>query len=87
MQYPRNVGVGKSYFAQDVRASYWAGVVAEEMGDVGSARRYWDEGAAIRPMPQQDPASPREGYQPEARYYKSLCLQKLGRSAEAAELF
>jgi len=87
MQYPRNVGVGKSYFAQDARACYWAGVVAEEMGDSDKARRYYEEGAAIRPWPQQDPASPREGYHPEARYYKGLCLQKLGRSAEAAELF
>jgi len=87
MQYPRNVGVGKSYFAQDVRASYWAGVVAAEMGDADKARRYWEEGAAIRPWPQQDPDSPREGYQPEARYYKSLCLQKLGWSAAASELF
>ncbi len=87
MQYPRNVGVGKSHFAQDVRAYYWAGVVAEQLGDADKARHYWEEGAAILPSPQQDPASPREGYQPEARYYKSLCLQKLGRSAEAAELF
>jgi tetratricopeptide (TPR) repeat protein len=87
MKYPRNVGVGKSYFAQDVRAYYWAGVVAEQSGDADKAQRYWEDGAAIRPSPQQDPASPREGYQPEARYYKSLCLQKLGRYAEAAELF
>ena len=88
MQYPRNVGVGKSYFAQDVRAYYWAGVVAEEMGDADKARYYWEEGAAIRPWPQEDPASPRDGYQePQARYYKSLCLQRLGRGAQAAELF
>jgi len=87
LEYPRNVGVGKSYFAQDSKAFYWAGVVAEALGDAEKARYYWEEGAAIRPRPQEDPASPLEGYEPEARYYKSLCLQKLGRADEAARLF
>lgn len=86
LRYPRNVGVGKSYYAQDTKALYWAGVVAAELGDEAAARSHWHEGASARPWPTQGPASPREGYQPEARYYKSLCLQKLGRSIEAAEL-
>jgi tetratricopeptide (TPR) repeat protein len=87
LEYPRNVGVGKSYFAQDSKAFYWAGVVAEELGEHDKARRYWEEGAAIRPRPQEGPASPLGGYESEARYYKSLCLQKLGRADEAAQLF
>ena len=87
LQYPRNLGVGKSYYAQDSKALYWAGVVAEKLGDPAKARVYWEEGANIRPWPQEDPASPRGGYEPEARYYKSLCLQRLGRVAEAAQLF
>ena len=87
LEYPRNVGVGRSYFCQDSKALYWAGVVAEELGDHEKARRYWEEGAAIRQRPQDEPASPRYGYDPEARYYKSLCLQKLGRADEAARLF
>ncbi len=87
LRYPRNVGVGKSYYAQDSKALYWAGVVAERLGDAAQAQNYWQEGASIRPWPQQDPATPREGYDPEARHYKSLCLQKLGRAAEAAQLF
>jgi len=87
LEYPRNVGVGKSYFAQDSKALYWAGVVAEELGDHEKALRYWREGAAIRQRPQDDPASPRDGYEPEARYYKSLCLQRLSRAGEAAQLF
>jgi len=87
LRYPRNLGVGKSHYAQDSKAFYWAGIVAEQMADPTKARAYWEEGASIRPWPQQDPASPREGYEPEARYYKSLCLQRLGRSAEAAKLF
>jgi tetratricopeptide (TPR) repeat protein len=87
LQYPRNLGVGKSHYAQDSKAYYWAGVVAESLDDVTKARGHWEAGASIRPYPQQDPASPREGYQPEARYYASLCLQKLGRAAEAARLF
>ena len=60
--------------------------MAAELGDEAAARSHWHEGASARPWPTQGPASPREGYQPEARYYKSLCLQKLGRSIEAAEL-
>ena len=87
LEYPRNIGVGKSHFAQDAKALYWAGVVAEELGNQEEARRYWEEGAAIRTRPQQDPDSPLEGYLPEARTYKSLCLQKLGRADEAARLF
>ncbi|MBM3708317.1 MAG: hypothetical protein FJW69_08300 [Actinobacteria bacterium] len=87
LRYPRNLGVGKSHYAQDSKAFYWAGIVAEQMADPAKARVYWEEGASIRPWPQQDPASPRDGYEPGARYYKSLCLQRLGRSVEAAELF
>ena len=87
LQYPRNVGVGKSHFAQDSKALYWAGVVAQELGDGIKARRYWNEGANVRQQPRQHPESSLEGYLPEARYYKSLCLQKLGRGDEAASLF
>jgi tetratricopeptide (TPR) repeat protein len=85
--YPRNVGVGRSYYAQDTKALYWAGVVTTEMGDAEKARRYWEQGADARPWPWQGVPSVRAGYQADAGYYKSLCLQKLGRYAEAAELF
>ena len=85
--YPRNIGVGKSHFAQDSKALYWAGVVCEELGDSEAARHYWAEGAAIRPQPREASISPRDGYEAEALTYKILCLQKLGRAAEAAKLF
>lgn len=87
LAYPRNIGVGKSYYAQDTKALYWAGVVSEALGDGERARGYWEEGAAIRPHPQDELTSPREGYDAEARTYKSLCLQRLGRGKEAAQLF
>lgn len=86
LQYPRNLGVGKSHYAQDSKALYWAGIVAEQLDDPARAKVYWEEGASIRAWPQQDLTCPREGYEPEARYYKSLCLQKLGRITEAARL-
>ncbi len=87
LQYPRNVGVGKSYYAQDAEALYWAGIVAEQLGNQAKARRHWDHGASIRARRDLEPDRPREGYEPRARYYKSLCLQKLGRDQEAARLF
>jgi tetratricopeptide (TPR) repeat protein len=87
LEYPFNIGVGKSYYAQDAKAYYWAGVVAEALGDVDDAEEYWRQGAAIRPQPVDDHASPQSGYDPEALTFKSLCLQRLGRADEAAELF
>jgi len=87
LQYPRNVGVGRSYFAQDSKALYWAGIVAEKLGDEGKARGYWEEGASIRPLPGQVPDSPLAGYQPKARHYRVLCLQRLGRPGDAGQLF
>lgn len=88
LAYPRNVGVGKGHFAQDAQAAYWAGMAAAALGDTNKAQRYWAEGAAIRFRPQDDDlVSPFEGYQPDARHYMSLCLQKLGRAEEAARLF
>ena len=79
--------MGKSHYAQASKAFYWAGVVAEALGDESKARGYWEAGASVRPQLQEDPASPLAGYEPEARYYKSLCLQKLGRADEAKKLF
>ena len=87
LTYPRNIGVGRSHYAQDSQASYWAGVVAAERGEADKARRHWENGATVRPHYQEEPSSPLAGYQPEARHYKSLCLQKLGRAKEAAQLF
>jgi tetratricopeptide (TPR) repeat protein len=87
LEYPRNVGVGKSHYAQDSKAFYWAGVVAAALGDETKARGYWEAGANVRAQRQEDPDSPLEGYEPEARYHKSLCLQKMGRADEAKKLF
>ena len=87
LEYPRNVGVGKSHFCQDSKALYCAGLAAEKLSQDGAARGYWEEGASIRTNVRADLDSPLEGYEPEALKYKVLCMQKLGRADEAASLF
>jgi tetratricopeptide (TPR) repeat protein len=87
LEYPLNVGVGRSYYAQDVKALWYAGQVAEELGEHDKAQQYWRAGADINLPTQHGLQSPLEDYQPEARAYRSLCLQRLGRTDEAARLF
>ena len=87
LAYPRNIGVGKSYYCTDAKAFYWAGVVADELGERERALGFWRDGADLRRRPAYDPDSPKLGNDDEVRYYKSLCLQMVGRAGEAGELF
>jgi tetratricopeptide (TPR) repeat protein len=58
---------------------YFIGSVYEKMGNQARAREYWNE--AIN-LPEQI-----RGRTLDYSYYRALCMQKLGKSAEAAAVF
>ncbi|RPJ55046.1 MAG: DUF5107 domain-containing protein [Acidobacteria bacterium] len=77
-EYPANLSIGRP--KNDRRAAqvaYYTGSVHEALGDVGKAKDYYRQGAEQQILPQWA----------EARFYQGLCLQELGRDAEARAIF
>ena len=83
-EYPENLSVGKP--KNDPRAAqfaYYRGCAHEAMGDAETARQCFADAAGSA-----DGGGRRGGFRsPETRYYRALCLKKLGRDADAANEF
>ena len=81
LDYPHHLGEGKLYGAQENDFHYLLGLAYEGMGDVETARKYWEE-ATKGP---QEPAAAMyyNDAKPDKIFYQGLALYKLGREGEA----
>jgi tetratricopeptide (TPR) repeat protein len=83
-EYPENLSVGKP--KSDPRAAqfaYYTGCAHEAIGDAEKAKQCFTDAAGAG-----DVGGRRGGFgSPEVRFYRALCLKKLGRDAEAANDF
>ena len=81
LDYPHHLGEGKLYGAQENDFHYLLGLAYEEMGNVETARKYWEE-ATKGP---QEPAAAMyyNDAKPDKIFYQGLALYKLGREGEA----
>ena len=81
LDYPHHLGEGKLYGAQENDFHYLLGLAYEGMGDMETARQYWEE-ATKGP---QEPAAAMyyNDAKPDKIFYQGLALYKLGREGEA----
>ena len=81
LDYPHHLGEGKLYGAQENDFQYLLGLAYEGMGNVETARKYWEE-ATKGP---QEPAAAMyyNDAKPDKIFYQGLALYKLGREGEA----
>ena len=81
-EYPENLSIGQP--KNDPRAAqlaYYAGCAQEAMGDAEKAKQCFTDAAG------RQGRQGRQGGSPEARFYRALCMKKLGQEAEAAAIF
>ena len=81
LDYPHHLGEGKLYGAQENDFHYLLGLAYEGMGNMETARKYWEE-ATKGP---QEPAAAMyyNDAKPDKIFYQGLALYKLGREGEA----
>ena len=81
LDYPHHLGEGKLYGAQENDFHYLLGLAYEGMGDMETARKYWEE-ATKGP---QEPAAAMyyNDAKPDKIFYQGLALYKLGHEGEA----
>ena len=81
LDYPHHLGEGKLYGAQENDFHYLLGLAYEGLGDMETARKYWEE-ATKGP---QEPAAAMyyNDAKPDKIFYQGLALYKLGREGEA----
>ena len=81
LDYPHHLGEGKLYGAQENDFHYLLGLAYEGIGDMETARKYWEE-ATKGP---QEPAAAMyyNDAKPDKIFYQGLALYKLGREGEA----
>jgi tetratricopeptide (TPR) repeat protein len=83
---PSGPGFGDRAGGPDI--AYWTGVAADAAGDHQRAMESWNRGTTARATPGMFGA---EGIDPLSRtaetYYQALCLQRIGRTDEAKEVF
>ena len=81
LDYPHHLGEGKLYGAQENDFHYLLGLAYEGMGDMETARKYWEE-ATKGP---QEPAAAMyyNDAKPDKIFYQGLALYKLDREGEA----
>ena len=81
LDYPHHLGEGKLYGAQENDFHYLLGLAYEGLGDMETARKYWEE-ATKGP---QEPAAAMyyNDAKPDKIFYQGLALYKLGRKGEA----
>ena len=81
LDYPHHLGEGKLYGAQENDFHYLLGLAYEGLGDMETARQYWEE-ATKGP---QEPAAAMyyNDAKPDKIFYQGLALYKLGREGEA----
>ncbi len=81
LDYPHHLGEGKLYGAQENDFHYLLGLAYEGLGDMETARKYWEE-ATKGP---QEPAAAMyyNDAKPDKIFYQGLALYKLDREGEA----
>ena len=81
LDYPHHLGEGKLYGAQENDFHYLLGLAYEGLGDMETARKYWEE-ATKGP---QEPAAAMyyNDAKPDKIFYQGLALYKLGCEGEA----
>jgi tetratricopeptide (TPR) repeat protein len=79
LQYPSNILIDQAYRGgRTVEVLYFIGSVYEKMGNTGRANEFWNEGISIPERTRRTPDN---------SYYRALCLQKVGKTKEAEEMF
>ncbi|HUU13144.1 MAG TPA: DUF5107 domain-containing protein [Terriglobia bacterium] len=74
--YPENLEVGKPYGGgREAEVPYFIGLAREALGDSSAARSSFEKCAAAKHR------------NPEIRYYQALALRRLGKEAEAKQIF
>jgi tetratricopeptide (TPR) repeat protein len=83
--YPRSLGEGKLYGAQENDLFYWLGCALDGLGKTSEAKKYWEK--ASKGLKEPAPAIFYNDQQPVTIFYQGLALIKLGKAAEAEERF
>lgn len=85
LEYPHHLGEGKLYGAQENDFHYFLGCAYDAIGDKDKAEEHWTLGIAGPTEPAA--ALYYNDAKPDKIFYAGLCLQKLGRTAEARSRF
>jgi tetratricopeptide (TPR) repeat protein len=83
LEYPENLGVGKSEHPQDEEALYWLGRALEAQGEKSEAHNAWQQ--AVDQMRAARGESERRGGG-SSSFYAALALDRLGHADEAARI-
>jgi tetratricopeptide (TPR) repeat protein len=83
--YPRNLGEGKLFGAQENDIFYWLGCVHQKLGETSKAKENWKK--ASLGLSDPSPAMFYNDQQPDKIFYQGLALSKLGRQEEAEHRF
>jgi tetratricopeptide (TPR) repeat protein len=82
---PENLGAEMGRDFEDDRRFYHIGCLHEKLGNPAEARLWWEKAVAIPYFSGYEPAYSFTAWM--RRYFHALCLQKLGRAAEAEAYF
>ncbi|HDY65924.1 MAG TPA: DUF5107 domain-containing protein [Phycisphaerae bacterium] len=82
---PAHLGVVNLKDLEDDRRYYHMGCIHEQMGDMDKARSCWEKTLTFEHGMYYEPAYWFDAWT--SRYFQALCLQKLGRNAEACAFF
>lgn len=82
---PAHLGLEMAGDYSDERRYYHIGCIYDRMGKPDEARRWWEKAPAIPHFCGYEPSGCFQSWN--RRYYHALCLQKLGRTAEAETYF
>jgi len=82
---PPNLGQVMLYDFEDERRFYHIGCICEKLGRIPEAREWWEKATKYPYFSGYDPAYTFAGWS--RRYFHALCMQKLGRTAEADAYF
>jgi tetratricopeptide (TPR) repeat protein len=87
LQYPENFSIGRpTDGGRDPVIQYFVGTAYEALGNANMARTFFEKSAAA-PSKVYDPSRETASYEPEILFYRAKAAQKLGRAAEAAQMF
>jgi tetratricopeptide (TPR) repeat protein len=87
LEYPENCSVGRpTDGGREPVMYYFIGTTYEALGDSKMARASFEK-AAANPSKAYDPSREVANFEPQILFYRAGSLQKLGRTAEAAQIF
>ncbi|HNW54893.1 MAG TPA: DUF5107 domain-containing protein, partial [Bacteroidales bacterium] len=84
-RYPHNLGEGKLTGTRENDIHYWLGCIYEALGDMKTARDYWEK--ATEGSSEPTAAIFYNDQHPDKIFYQGLALSKLNRKAEADQRF